>query len=259
MNDATIQGGEGAFATTRWTLVLGARGASPQAKAALGELCVAYWEPVFQFIRRRAGTDDAARDLTQEFFARLLARQGLDTVRPGRGRFRSFLLGAVRHFLADMHDHDQAAKRGGGWERMALDTGEAETDHGGARGVVPVDPGSPVPDAWFDRDWAVHVVNRAVDALASEHGAAGRAGVFAVLKPWLLGEVAGLTQTEAARQLGWTENAVRVAVHRMRRRFRDLVKAEIAQTVVDGNLVAEELRYLLTVLSTTGSDPGADA
>lgn len=243
MNASTSTPAAVAFVTTRWTLVLRARGESAEAQAALGELCAAYWQPVFRFIRRGRHDEQAARDLTQEFFARLLARHGLDTVRPGRGRFRSFLLGAVKHFLADMRDHESAAKRGGGQAHMSL---ELQAD--GTRAPDLPDPASPPSDAVFDQEWAVALVNRAVESLAAEHADETRRAQFAVLKPWLLGDVSGLTQAEAAERLGWTENAVRVAVHRLRRRFRELVKQEIAQTVDEPAQVQEELRYLLEVL-----------
>jgi RNA polymerase sigma factor (sigma-70 family) len=230
-----------AFITTRWTLVLRARGDSAEAQAALGELCAAYWKPVFQFIRRGRRDEASARDLTQEFFARLLARRGLDTVQPGRGRFRSFLLGAVKHFLTDMRDRAGAAKRGAGQAMVPLGADCPDAAE------LP-DPAGPPSDAVFDREWAVALVNRAVGVLAAEHADEARRAHFVVLKPWLLGEVRGLTQAQAAKRLGWTENAVRVAVHRMRRRFRDLVRREIAQTVDDPAQVQEELRYLLEVL-----------
>lgn len=234
----------GIFATTRWTLVLRARGSTPEAKTALSELCVAYWEPVFRFIRHTQPEDDTARDLTQEFFSRLLSRQGLDTVEVGRGRFRSFLLGAVKHFLADVRDHARAAKRGGGEPTVSLD-GRSDT---AVDRLVPAAIGPP-PDSHFDRAWAIALVNRAIDALAREWDADGRREQFDVLKPWLLGEIHGATQAAAAARLGWTENAVRVAVHRLRRRFRELVKGELAQTVQQPDEVREELRYLLEVLS----------
>lgn len=241
MNAETTTPPSPAFVTTRWTLVLRARGGSPEAQAALGELCAAYWQPVFSFIRRGGRDEHTARDLTQEFFARLLARHGLDTVQPGRGRFRSFLLGAVKHFLADMHDREHALKRGGGQVAVPLDAEDP--------GVPELpDPASPPSDAVFDREWAVTLVNRSVESLAAEHADEARRAQFTVLKPWLLGDVGGLTQAEAAERLGWTENAVRVAVHRLRRRFRELVKQEIAQTVDDPAQFQEELRYLLEVL-----------
>ena len=234
------------FAETRWTQVLRARGDSAQAQAALGELCAAYWQPVFSFIRFTGREEDAARDLTQEFFAQLLARHGLDTVEPGRGRFRSFLLGAVKHFLADQHDRAQAAKRGGGQMVVSIEAGAGT---GTTTELQIPDPAGPAPDTVFDRQWALTLVERALDILASEFTASGKAEQFDTLKPWLLGEVESLSQADAARRLGLTEGAAKVAIHRLRKRFRELVKAEIAQTVDDAAQVQDELRYLLEVLS----------
>ena len=228
--------------------MLRARGATPEARSALSELCAAYWQPVFGFIRRTHYEEDGARDLTQEFFARLLARQGLDTVEPGRGRFRSFLLGAVKHFLADTRDRERAAKRGGGQTPAPLDTATpGDLD-------VP-DAATPPPDAAFDREWAVALVNRAVDRLAAEHADETRRQHFEVLKPWLLGDLGALRQSGAAERLGCTENAVRVAVHRLRRQFRELVKQEILHTVNDPTAVPEELRYLVEVLCREPREP----
>lgn len=234
-----------AFAATRWTQVLQARGPSPEAQAALGALCEAYWTPVFRFIRSRGHADDPARDLTQGFFAQLLARRGLDTVEPGRGRFRSFLLGAVKHFLADQHDRAHAAKRGGGQVPIPLEPGSA-TDTS-VELQIP-DPASPAPDTVFDREWALTMVERAVARLAADLAAEDKQAHFDTLKPWLLGEVASLSQAEAAQRLGLTEGAVKVAIHRLRRRFRNSVKAEIAHTLDDPAQVQEEMQYLLEVL-----------
>ncbi len=236
-----------AFVTTQWTRVMASRGNSPEAAAALGDLCGAYYAPVLAFICRSGRSEDAARDLTQEFFARLLARHGLDSVDPERGRFRSFLLGAVKHFLADQHDRDCAAKRGGGLEPLSLETG---TDTDTPTNLQIPDPGATVPDAFFDRQWALTVVGRAINALAAEFSAEGRSDQFAELKPWLLGEVEGLSQAETARHLDVSENALKVAIHRLRKRFRALVKSEIGQTVGEGVCVQDELRYLLEVLSS---------
>jgi RNA polymerase sigma factor (sigma-70 family) len=232
------------FAPTRWTQVLQARGESPEAQAALSELCAAYWQPVFIFIRRQGHDEDNARDLTQEFFARLLARHGLNTVQPGRGRFRSFLLGAVKHFLADEYDRSQAAKRGGGQTVVSLEAGAGTT----TQLQIP-DPAGPAPDTVFDRQWAHTLVERALEVLAGEFAAAGKADQFDTLSPWLLGDVESLSQAEAARRLGLTEGAAKVAIHRLRKRFRELVKAEIAQTIDDPTQVQDELRHLLEVLS----------
>jgi RNA polymerase sigma factor (sigma-70 family) len=231
---------------TRWTLVLRARGESPSAQSALGELCEAYYAPVLTFIRQGGRQEEVARDLTQEFFARLLAGGGLDTVQQGRGRFRSFLLGAVKHFLADQHDRAQAAKRGGGQMIVSIEAGA--TTNTTTELQIP-DPAGPVPDTVFDRQWALTLVERALNILAGEFAAAGKAEQFELLKPWLLGEVESLSQADAARRLGLTEGAAKVAIHRLRKRFRELVKAEIAQTVDDTTQVQDELRYLLEVLS----------
>ena len=234
------------FLPTRWTLVLRARGEEPAAQAALSELCESYYAPVLAFIRHAGRDEEAARDLTQEFFARLLARHGLDTVERGHGRFRSFVLGAVKHFLADQHDRAQAAKRGGGQAPVSIQAGDGTNTTTELQ--VP-DPAGPVPDAVFDRQWALTIVERALNVLAREFTAADKAAQFEALKPWLLGEVKSLSQAAAAERLGLTEGAVKVAVHRLRLRFRELVKAEIVQTVGDADQVQEELRYLVEVLA----------
>lgn len=241
-----------AFVTTHWTRVLEARGDSPEAQAALGELCAAYYAPVLAFIRRGGRDEDLSRELAQEFFARLLARRGLDTVKPGRGRFRSFLLGAVKHFLADQRDRAQAAKRGGGVTALPLEAHfTSDTTHGGAGSASPqvADPATPVPDAFFDRQWALTILDHALAALAAEHHAAGKSALFETLKPWLTGDAEPLSQADAARGLDMNEGAVKVAIHRLRKRFRGLVKAEIAQTVGTGGDVRAELEYLREVLA----------
>ena len=234
-----------AFVTTRWTQVLSARGASPDAQKALGQLCESYWMPVFRFIQRSNFPEDAARELTQEFFARLLASQGLDKVDPDRGRFRSYLLGAVKHFLADQKDRASAAKRGGGEAPMPLEV-KLETH---TTTLQITDPGTPLPDAFFDRQWALNVIDRTLNALEAEFVAAGKSKQFITLKPWLVGDVDVLSQVDAAQQLGLTEGAIKVAIHRLRKRFRELVKQEISGTVDQPASVQDELRYLLEVLS----------
>jgi DNA-directed RNA polymerase specialized sigma24 family protein len=237
------------FAATRWTLVLRARGDSAESRAALSELCEGYYAPVLAFIRREGRDEDSARDLTQAFFARLLAAGGLKTIEPGHGRFRSYLLGAVKHFLADDRARAQAARRGGGQAALSIEGGVSSDT-----GIQIPDPAAVAPDSLFDRQWAFTVVGRAVEAVARESAAAGRSEQFRVLKPWLLGDLEHVSQAEAGRQLDLTEGAVKVAIHRLRRRFRELVRAEIAQTVSDPELVQEELRYLLEVLC---ADPRA--
>jgi RNA polymerase sigma factor (sigma-70 family) len=231
------------FVTTQWTRVLEARGDSPEAKAALSDLCAAYYAPVFAFIRRNTPDEDSARDLTQEFFARLLSRQGVNTVEQGKGRFRSYLLGAVKHFLADMRDHAHRQKRGAG---QALESTDPGTDT--SPGLQLPDANTPGPDREFDRKWALTVLDRALAALAKELEAAGKTNHFDTLKPWLTGDTENLSQADAARQLGMNEGAVKVAIHRLRRRFRELVKAELGQTLNDPAHVADELACLLEAL-----------
>jgi RNA polymerase sigma-70 factor (ECF subfamily) len=237
----------GGFMATRWTLVMRARRDSPTAQAALEELCEAYYEPVHAFIRRYDGDGEAARDLTQEFFARLLAGRGLGAVEPGRGRFRSYLLGAIKHFIANERDRARSSKRGGGLAVLSSPPANADGDTG-LESQIP-DPAGPPSDAVFDRQWGLTIVSRATARLAAEFAEASRAEHFDVLKPWLLGDCEFLSQPDAARQLGITEGAVKVAVHRLRKRFRELVRAEIAPTVDAPGQIHDELRYLLEVLS----------
>ena len=231
------------FATTQWTQVLEARGDSPEAKAALSDLCAAYYAPVLAFVRRDAPNEDSARDLTQEFFASLLARQGIATVDPQRGRFRSFLLGAVKHFLADTREHAHRLKRGAG---QPLESIEAGTDT--SPGLQLPDPKAASPDREFDRKWALTLLDRALAALAKEHVASGKADHFEALKPWLSGDTENISQAEAGARLGLNEGAVKVAIHRLRRRFREVIKEEIGQTVSDRAQVDLELHCLLEAL-----------
>lgn len=231
-----------AFAPTRWSLVLAARGEAPAARAALGELCGAYWTPVFQFLRREGRDEDTARELAQEFFARVLAGAGFAGADPARGRFRSFLLGALKHFLADARKHDRRLKRAA--ELVPLEPAGTDT----AAGVQVAAPAE-ADDAAFDRAWALAVMDRALTALAAESAAGGRVTQFAALKPWLAGGAERLTQADAAARLGVSEGAVKVAVHRLRQRFRELVRAEVAQTLGPGDTVEAELRYLVEVLA----------
>lgn len=235
-----------AFAPTRWTQVLEARGDSPAARAALSELCAAYYQPVFHFLRHGGRKDDTARELTQAFFARVLAHDGFATVDPERGRFRSFLLGALRHFLADVHAQEHTVKRGGGRTPEPLHTG---TDT--SPGLEVAAPETEPPGTAFDRQWALALMTRALEAVAAEFRAAGRETYFAALKPWLMGSGRELPQAEAAQQLGLSEAAVKVAVHRLRKRFREVIRNEIAQTVPQRADVDEELHYLVEVLTRT--------
>jgi RNA polymerase sigma-70 factor (ECF subfamily) len=227
----------GQFAVTRWTLVLRAKAGDDSGQKALSELCETYYAPVVAFLRYRAPGEDAAREQAHAFFARVLEGQALVGANPDRGRFRSYLLGALRHFLADASDRARAEKRGGGVEPIELD----ESMHGEA-----TLPGN--DEAAFDREWALTVINRALTSIADEWAAAGKAAQFEALKPALVASGEAFDLAASASQQGMSEGAVKVAVHRLRARFRDVVKQEIAQTVPAESDVDEELRYLVAVL-----------
>lgn len=237
----------GAFSTTRWTLVLQARGEAPEAKAALGQLCEAYWTPVYRFLRREGRADDESRELAQEFFARLLSTGGgVDRADPTKGRFRSYLLGALKHFLAEHRRNAARQKRGGGAVIQSIDSGGTDTSPG-----LPIpDPGGPVSDTYFDREWALAVMDRSLDAVRHTFEESGKEKQFEVLKPWLVGDAESLSQSDAAAELGLKAGAVKVAIHRLRKQFSDAIRLEISQTVNTQAEVGEELRYLIEVLSS---------
>lgn len=235
------------FATTCWTEVLAAQGGTPAARQALAELCAAYYGPVAAFIRRSSRDPQEAEDLTQEFFARLLERCGVGGAHPGGGRFRSYLLGAVRHFLSDHRDRERRQKRGGGRRVESLDAPvhpESDTRLGDELAAAEVAQ----EDLGFDRDWAVAVMDRALRRLEGEWQAAGRGTAYQHLKPWLAGEAVGTTQAEVGRWLGWGESAVKVAVHRLRKRLRELLREEVLSTLPPDGDPEDELRYLVEVL-----------
>jgi RNA polymerase sigma-70 factor (ECF subfamily) len=220
-----------------------ARGDSPEAKAVLSDLCAAYYAPVFAFIRRNASDEEAARDLTQGFFTRLLERHGMEEVDPRQGRFRSYLLGAVKHFLADMREHANRLKRGAGESPVPL---EQPTDT--SPGLEIPDANAPSPEREFDRKWALTLLDRALGTLAADHKRAGSFDQFETLKAWLTGDAANLSQADAARALRMNEGAVKVAIHRLRRQFRQAIKREIASTVKEPAQVDEEMKCLLDAL-----------
>lgn len=236
------------FAATRWTRVVEARGDSPDARAALSDLCEAYYSPVVAFIRRQRGDADEARDLAHEFFQRILGGMSLAGADPERGRFRSFLLGAVKHFLADHTDHQQRQKRGGGITPESLDA-MATTENGSAPGIVAADAQAIPPDVLFDRQWAITVLDRAMKSIEIEMAAQGQARQLEVLKPWLLGQAEHGAQSQAAAELGMNETAIRVAVYRLRQRFRQAVRAELGQTMSPGCSIDEELQTLRQALA----------
>jgi RNA polymerase sigma factor (sigma-70 family) len=245
-------GAEARFLTTRWTQVTTARGGSPEARAALSDLCERYWAPVHRFIQRERGDDEEARELTQEFFARLLAGSGVAGASPELGRFRTYLLGAVKHFLTDQRDRQRAAKRGQGVEPLSLSAPDSES----SPALQVADASTSPQDARFDREWALQLLERTYTTLASEWRSGGRTRDFELLKPWLVGDTESLSQAEVARQLGLREGAVKVAIHRLRKRFRQVLREEIAQTLSDPAQIPDELRYFAQVLASARQGPG---
>lgn len=189
------------FAPTRWTLVLRARGETPEARAALSELCAAYYQPVLRFLLREGRTEEEARELAQEFFAAVL-QGGMGSADPARGRFRSYLLGAVKHFLADCRKLARRQKRGSGVIIESLDAADGELP------VEIPDATGNVTDAWFDRAWALAVMERALNSTEAEFRASDKLDQFHLLQPWLVGDAATLSQAEVARQLGLDRKSV---------------------------------------------------
>ncbi len=231
-----------AFAPTRWTLVLRARGDTPESRAALSELCEAYYQPVIRFLRCEGRDEETTREVAQEFFARVLGGSGFQAADPERGRFRSYLLGALKHFLAERRAWEQRQKRGTRPESLSAGTDTSP-------GCEVPDPAGCPPDAWFDREWALAVMDRALARLAAEFRGSGKHDQFELLKLWLAGETPCLSQAGAASRLGMSEGALKVAIHRLRRRFRELVKTDIAQTLHRPEDVQDELHHLIAALS----------
>lgn len=241
-----------AFHTTRWTQVIAAHGTSPEAKQALRALCEAYYSPVELFVRRSRDDADDARDLTHEFFAKVLEGNSLGNADRTRGRFRSYLLGAVKHFLSDHRDRDRALKRGGGDPLLSLDPFSRADDSADLSMSAIADSHGLPPDAYFDRQWALAVVERAMATLRTEAESAGDLARFEILQHWLVTPSSPDTAIEAAQSLNLSEGAFKVAVHRLRKQFRHIVVDHIASTVNDPAEVQDELNYLINamILST---------
>jgi RNA polymerase sigma factor (sigma-70 family) len=233
----------GVFATTHWSVVLAAgQKDSPHTAAALENLCRAYWYPLYAYVRRRGSSPEDAQDFTQSFFARLSERDLLSRASPQRGRFRSFLLTALQNFLADEHDRANARKRGAGQPLISLDALDGEARYA----LEPADDLS--PDKLFERRWATTVLEQAWTSLEREYTAEGKADLFRELRRFNSASESAPGYAEAAGNLGLPENSVKSLVHRMRRRYRALLRAEIAHTVADPAEIDEEIRYLLRVL-----------
>ena len=233
--------GRSGFPTTRWTLVVAAGNPDrTEARSALVSLCENYWYPLYAYLRRRGYPADQAQDLTQEFFVRVLEGRYLDRADPDRGRFRSFLMSSLKFFVADEEDRNRAHKRGGGaLVPLEFSSGEERYQREPAHDET--------PERIFERRWALSVLDRVVERLRSEFVQHGRPEHFEQLKVFLLGQ-SDAPYAALAREMNTSEGALKVAIHRLRKRYRELFRQEIADTVVDPADVESELRHLASVL-----------
>jgi RNA polymerase sigma factor (sigma-70 family) len=232
------------FVTTRWSVVLNAKNkAAPGSKESLESLCQTYWYPIYAFVRGMGHSPPDAQDLTQEFFVRLLTKDFLRLVTPDKGRFRTFLRMALKRFLANEWDRAHAQKRGGGATHLSFDTAVAEERLGREQSRVLA------PDRMYDRSWALTLLDEATTRLENEYKIEGKTDWWHRLKPHLTAERGSIAYPEIAAALGLSEGAARVAVHRFRKRFRDVFRQTIADTVSAPEEVESELRLVLEILS----------
>ncbi len=234
---------QASFLTTRWTQVRQAKADSDEGRKALADLCDAYYEPVLAFLRAHLRDADAASDTAHEFFAQLLSGGSIAKAERTHGRFRSYLLGAVKHFLSHQREAAQSLKRGGGALPVSLDA-----DTSSARSIP--DTRQISPDAAFDRQWALTMLAQAMEALRAECTAEGKTALFDSLKPWLMGDAAHGDQAVLAASCGMGVSALKMAIQRLRQQFRQCIQTEIAGTLDDPAMVQEEMRTLMTALTT---------
>jgi RNA polymerase sigma-70 factor (ECF subfamily) len=235
--------GPRSFETTRWSLVVSAgQIGTPESKEALATLCGLYWYPIYLFVRRRGYNAEEALDLTQGFFTRLLEKNDLATADRSRGRFRSWLLGCLKHFLANEWDRSTALKRGGGKSLLSIDAEDAE-------GRYLREPSHDLtPERVFDRRWALTLLDQTLSTLREECKKNGKTALFDALKPALAGEGRDESYSNLGTQLGMSEGAVKVAAHRLRARYRDILRLRIAETVDTEQAVDEEIKDLFEAL-----------
>jgi DNA-directed RNA polymerase specialized sigma24 family protein len=231
------------FPNTRWSVVLAARGSpSPESAAALEIICQAYWYPLYAYARRCGQTAHDAQDLTQEFFCRLLEKRWLESADREKGRLRSFLIVALKKFMSNEWDRVSAQRRGGGKAHAQFDTAFAESRFA-------ADSHSLAPEETFDRQWALTLISLTTNRLRGEFTAAGKPGDYDALKTCLLADRGTIDYTGVAKQLGVNEGAARVAVHRLRKRFREIYREEISKTLAEGADMDAELRCLAAALA----------
>ena len=243
-SSSAVAGGANRLATTQWSIVLAAgAGHLPDSKQALASLCRAYWLPVYAYVRRLAPSAADAQDLTQGFFVHLLETDAIARADPHRGRFRTFLLAAVKNFLANERDKARAQKRGGGKAALSLDF-----DAGESR--IKIEPSHDLtPDKLYERRWVLALLDQLLDSLRSELAAAGKQRHFETLKQAIIGEVTDADYEQAAQALGVTAAAAKQSAYRLRKRYRELFRQEVARTVADESELDAEIGGLLAILS----------
>jgi RNA polymerase sigma-70 factor (ECF subfamily) len=242
-DDESEKAGRHAFATTHWSVVMAAGQDDTAAQNALETLCRAYWYPIYVYVRRKGNGPDDAQDLTQEFFAQVISKQHLRQADRNKGRFRSFLLAVLDHFLAREWNRAHRQKRGGKFNFISLDQQTPEDRYR----LEPAD--NDTPEKKFQRQWALTVLNQAMEKLERECAAHGKEGLFREVQFILSGDRVGASYAGIGQRLAMGEGAVRVAVHRLRHRYGELLRAEVAQTVGRPEDVDEEMRCLLSALS----------
>jgi RNA polymerase sigma factor (sigma-70 family) len=246
--DSGPQARRAVFATTHWSVVLavGQQG-SPEAAAALERLCRTYWYPLYVYIRRHGHSVEDAQDLTQQFFAQVLRKGSIGLADPERGRFRTFLLHALRNFLANEWKRARRIKRGGGAACLSLDLEDAEQRYSKEQPAVTI-----TPERAYEKRWAMTLLERVLADLQQEYAHAGNDRVFDELSDLLWGKDSSISYAQIGRRLGMAEGAVRGAMHRLRERYRERLRTEVAHTVADFQEVDEELRYLIGVVGQSG-------
>ena len=233
----------GDFQSTRWSMVLAARGGdSAEAREALAELCRAYWYPLYAFVRRKGRDAESAQDIVQGFFARLLEKGDLASVDRAKGKFRSFLMASCAHFLANQSDYERALKRGGGRAPISIDGPAAEGRYGGEAAH------DLTAERLFERRWATTLLDNVVGAVEAEMARAGKSRQFEALRPALLGEGERAPYARIAVEMDISEEAARGAAQRLRRRYRELLREEVARTIDDPSGVEDEIRALFAAL-----------
>jgi RNA polymerase sigma-70 factor (ECF subfamily) len=235
---------EPAFVTTHWSVVVAAgRSDTTRARHALGKLCQTYWYPLYAYVRRRGYSAHDSQDLTQEFFTQLLARESLTAANPDKGRFRSFLLTSLNHFLINEWNKRRSRKRGGNCPTFSLDWAAAEERYD----LEPID--DTTPDKLFEKQWALALLNEVLNQLEAEHRLSDKIKLFTALRETLLGSRESQPYEKLATELSLTEGAIKVAVHRLRKRYRELIRAEISHTLDQTENIEEEMRRLFKALT----------